>query len=128
MADFSTWMSANILKLNQEKTELIIFNPKYNRRRITEDIRLQVCVAESVKILRLYFETSLTVGKQVNAISKPIIIIFIISVVSGVISQGIRGKPWPMPSSHQGLTMALLSCMASNVHVYKEYKILQLES
>ena len=27
LADISTWMSANILKLNEEKTELIIFNP-----------------------------------------------------------------------------------------------------
>ncbi|KAK2157757.1 hypothetical protein LSH36_185g05015 [Paralvinella palmiformis] len=28
LADISTWMSANMLKINEEKTELIIFNPK----------------------------------------------------------------------------------------------------
>ena len=28
LADISTWMSANMLKLNEEKTALIIFNPK----------------------------------------------------------------------------------------------------
>ena len=29
LADISTWMSANMLKLNEEKTEIIIFNPKH---------------------------------------------------------------------------------------------------
>ena len=31
-----------VFKLNHEKTELIIFNPKYKSRRMTEDIQLQV--------------------------------------------------------------------------------------
>ena len=51
LVEISTWMCAN---MNQEKTELIIFNPKYKCRRMTKDIQLQagektVCVAESVK-------------------------------------------------------------------------------
>jgi len=29
LADISTWMSANMLKLNEEKTGLIIFKPKH---------------------------------------------------------------------------------------------------
>jgi hypothetical protein len=75
LADISTWMSANMLKLNQEKTELIIFNPKHRSTRMTEDIQLQVGektihVAGSVKNLGVYFDTSLTMEKQVNAISK----------------------------------------------------------
>ena len=57
------------------KTELIIFNPKHKSRRMTEDIQLQVSektirVAGSVRKLGVYFETSLTIEKQVNAISK----------------------------------------------------------
>ncbi|KAK2159884.1 hypothetical protein LSH36_144g05035 [Paralvinella palmiformis] len=40
LADISTWMSANMLKLNEEKTELIIFNPKHQVR-MTEELRLQ---------------------------------------------------------------------------------------
>ena len=72
--DISTWMSANILKLNEEKIELIIFNPKLQVR-INEKFRLQVrnntvSVASSVKNLGLYFDTSLTMERQVNAISK----------------------------------------------------------
>jgi len=38
LADISTWMSANMLKLNEEKTELIIFNPKHQVR-MNEEFR-----------------------------------------------------------------------------------------
>jgi len=67
-------MSANILKLNEEKTELIIFNPKHQVG-INEELRLQVgkntvSVVSSVKNLGVYFDTSLTIERQVNAISK----------------------------------------------------------
>jgi len=53
LADISTWMSANMLKLNEKKTELIIFNPKHQVG-INEELRLQigkntVSVASSVK-------------------------------------------------------------------------------
>ena len=53
LADISTWMSANMLKLNEENTELIIFNSKHQVR-INEELRLQVgsntvSVAPSVK-------------------------------------------------------------------------------
>ena len=41
LVDISTWMSANMLKLNEEKTELIIFNPKHQVG-INEEIRLRV--------------------------------------------------------------------------------------
>ena len=56
-------MSANMLKLNQEKTQLIIFNPKDKSRRMNKDIQLRVggkavCVVESVKNLGVYFDTS----------------------------------------------------------------------
>ena len=74
MADTSTWMSANMLKLNEEKAGLIIFNPKHQVE-INEELWLQVgkntvSVAPSVKNLGVYFDTSLTMERQVNAISK----------------------------------------------------------
>ncbi len=73
--DISTWMSANMLKLNKEKTELIIFNPKYQSSKMIEDMQFQVGettirVAVSEKNLAVYIDTSQTTEKQVNAISK----------------------------------------------------------
>ena len=41
LADISTWMSANKLKLNEEKTEFIIFKPKHQVG-INDELRLQV--------------------------------------------------------------------------------------
>ncbi|KAK2162053.1 hypothetical protein LSH36_105g04043 [Paralvinella palmiformis] len=67
LADISTSMCANMLKLNEEKIELIIFDPKHNVR-INEELRLTVAL--SVKNLGVYFETPLTMERQVNAISK----------------------------------------------------------
>jgi len=74
LTDISTWMNANMLKLNEERTELIIFNPKHQVV-INEELRLQVgknavSVASSVKNVGVYFDTSLTMEWQVNAISK----------------------------------------------------------
>ena len=54
LAEISTWRSARMLTLKQEKTEFIIFNLKHKSRRMTEDIPLEVgqksvCGAETVK-------------------------------------------------------------------------------
>jgi len=103
LADISTSMSANMLKLNKEKTELIIFNPKYQSSKLIEDMPSQVGektirVAVSEKNLAVYIDTSQTTEKQVNAIAKMCCHHFIILVVSDVTSQGMHGKPWPMPS------------------------------
>jgi len=80
LADIITWMSANMLKLNEEKTELIIFNPKHQVR-INEDLRLQVgkntvSVASSLENLGVYFDTSLTMDYP-----KPVITKFVILVI-----------------------------------------------
>jgi len=74
LADSSAWMRANMRKLNEEKTLLIIFNPIYQVR-INEELRLQVgnntvSVASSVKNLGVCFDTFLTMERQVNSISK----------------------------------------------------------
>ena len=65
LAAINIWTCAKKLNLNREETELIIFNPHHQSRRINEDILLQVpeeivCIAESV----IYLE------KQVFSITK----------------------------------------------------------
>jgi len=63
-----------MLQLNEEKTGLIIVNPKHQVR-ISEELRLQighntVSLASSVKNLGVYFDTSLTMERQVTATFK----------------------------------------------------------
>jgi len=63
-----------MLRLNEKRTELIIFNPKHQVR-MNEELRRQlgnntVSVASSVKNLGVYFYTSMTMEMQLNAISK----------------------------------------------------------
>ena len=60
-----------MLKLNQEKAELIIFKPKHQVEELV--LRLgkhTVSVALPVKNLGGYFDISLTMERQVNAIFK----------------------------------------------------------
>ena len=60
-----------MLQLNQEKTELIIFKQKHKNRMVTKDIQLEVGENNiCVKNMELYFDSSLTMEKWVNAISK----------------------------------------------------------
>ncbi|KAK2163150.1 hypothetical protein LSH36_84g00049, partial [Paralvinella palmiformis] len=42
LADISSWMSANMLKLNEEKTEFIIFNPKDQEKNESDNVRVAV--------------------------------------------------------------------------------------
>jgi len=41
MADISLWISSNMLKLNQDKTELIVFSSKHQAKK-TQDFHLTV--------------------------------------------------------------------------------------
>jgi len=68
LADICTWMSAHMLKVNEEKTELIIFNPK-DQVRISQEFWLQVgnktvSVESSVAKLGVYFNTSLAMERS----------------------------------------------------------------
>ena len=63
-----------MLKLNQDKTELIVFRPKHQSK-TTNDYQLHVGTntvhaSKSVKNLGVHFDTSLMMEKQVNAVSK----------------------------------------------------------
>jgi hypothetical protein len=99
LAGIITWMSANMLKLNEKKTQLIIFNPKHQVR-MNKELRLQVgnnTVASLVNNLGVYVDTSPTMERQVNAISKPVITKFVISVISGGTSHWMFATHWHTP-------------------------------
>ena len=69
LSDISTWMCGNMLKLNEDKTELIIFAPKHWVKDLS-NWRKIVSSAECVKNLGVYFDETLSMTKQVSAISK----------------------------------------------------------
>ena len=74
VADVGGWMNRNMLKLNQEKSELIVFSSKHRIRRandlsLTSGGRLLHAV-QSVRNLGVIMDSGLTMEKQVNAISK----------------------------------------------------------
>jgi len=67
LADISLWMSSNMLKLNQDKTELIVFSSKYQAKK-TQDFHLTVGdsvvnAMEFVRNLGVYLDSSLTMKK-----------------------------------------------------------------
>ena len=74
LADICSWMSANKLKLIQDKTELIVFSSKQNpESRQAFILKVGACTvkaASAVKNLGVFFDSSLTMEKQVNAVSK----------------------------------------------------------
>ena len=74
LSDISSWMHLNMLKFNQDKTELIIFAPKHQVKNFS-GCKLQfdgTIVHESsfVKNVGAFFDKTLSMDKQANAISK----------------------------------------------------------
>lgn len=74
LKDISSWMSANMLKLNEEKTEFIVFAPKSKLNK-TEKLHLKfgnniTKAAPSVRNLGVHLDRSLTMEQQVIAVSK----------------------------------------------------------
>jgi exonuclease III len=74
LVDINNWMNLNKLKLNQEKTQLIVFSPKH-KSLCRKDLKLTVGANEipavsTVKSLGVHFDASLKMEKQVNAISR----------------------------------------------------------
>ena len=74
VADVGGWMNRNMLKLNQEKSELIVFSYKHRIRRVN-DLSLTIGgrllhAVQSVRNLGVIMDSGLTMEKQVNAISK----------------------------------------------------------
>ncbi|CAC5425482.1 unnamed protein product [Mytilus coruscus] len=74
VAHISKGMCSNMLKLNEDKTELIVFAPK-NRVKDLSELHLNfggnvVSDAECVKTLGINFEKTLAMDKQISAVSK----------------------------------------------------------
>ena len=74
LADISTWIVNNLLKLNQNKTELTVFSSKQSTNKIRK-LRLKVGSsyiesASSVRNLGIILDNTLEMEKQVNAICK----------------------------------------------------------
>lgn len=74
ISDISKWMKMNMLKLNEEKTEFIVFRPT-KLDRISLDMSLligptTITPSSCVKNLGVYFDSYLTMEKHVNEVSK----------------------------------------------------------
>ena len=74
LSDISNWMSANMLKLNQDKTELIIFAPKHQVKHLSEfSLTFDGTVLSDVSVVKnlgMYFDKTMSMEHQASAISK----------------------------------------------------------
>lgn len=72
--EVASWMSENMLKLNQDKTEFIVFTPKHQRlatQHLSVDIGdVTITAAPVVKNLGVFMDKNLVMERQVNAVSK----------------------------------------------------------
>jgi len=72
--EIGTWMSNNLLKLNQDKTELIVFSSKHQSKNVPIfHLKVGESVINSVTSVRnlgVYFDRRLTMEKQVASIVK----------------------------------------------------------
>ena len=90
LADISKWMCLNLLKLNQDKIELFLFTPK---TRVKEFSNCHLSFdgtifsnASVIKNLGVYFDRTMSMEKQVNAVTKS-------CNIFGNISQKTHAKP-----------------------------------
>ena len=74
ISDIGSWMTSNLLKLNQDKTELIVFTTKQNLPSVP---KLQLKIGDHsiesvpcVKNLGVFFDQHLTMEKQVSGVVK----------------------------------------------------------
>ena len=74
LSDICVWMSSNMLKLNQDKTELIVFAPKHLVKEFSECClsfdETIVTNASFVKNLGIFFDKILSMQKQASGITK----------------------------------------------------------
>ncbi|KAL2088560.1 hypothetical protein ACEWY4_015459 [Coilia grayii] len=68
----NNWMSHNFLQLNADKTEVIVFGKKEDRRRITTALETKGLKAkDTVKNLGVFIDSELTFNSHMKAITKP---------------------------------------------------------
>lgn len=74
LSDISNWMSSNMLKLNHDKTELIVFSTKHCVRDLSEiSLTFDGCIIKPtsvVKNLGVFFYTTLNMEKHLSAVAK----------------------------------------------------------
>ena len=74
LTDISSWMCSNMLKLNEDKTEVMFFAPKHQVKDL-QDCHLTfggnvVTSSECVNNLGVYFDKTLSMNQQVSSVSK----------------------------------------------------------
>ena len=71
ISEICTWMKDNALKLNEEKTECIIFSKNTDKAHITLLAGTQVVKSqETVKILGVTLDTKMSLDQQISSISR----------------------------------------------------------
>ena len=70
LSDISDWMTTNMLKLNQDKTELIVFAPKHRIKHLSEfSLSFNGTIVNDVscvKILGVFMDKTLSMEQQVR--------------------------------------------------------------
>nr|XP_022297089.1 uncharacterized protein LOC111106637 isoform X5 [Crassostrea virginica] len=74
LSDIRKWMCTNLLKLNQDKTELMVFVPRRSKF-VNKNFNINfdgniICDTESVKNLGMYLDKSLTMEKQCSSVAR----------------------------------------------------------
>lgn len=74
LTDIQKWMSSNLLKLNSDKTEVMIFSPKH-KSKLTADLSvhiggIDISPTTSVRNLGVILDTTLSMENQVKAVCK----------------------------------------------------------
>jgi hypothetical protein len=70
LSDISAWMSSNLLKLNQDKTELIVFAPKNRVKQMSDFNGTILSDPNCAKNLGVFFDKTLSMAQQFSAIAK----------------------------------------------------------
>ena len=75
ITEISRWMSLNKLKLNEDKTELLVIVSPKLRHYLPENISLSICnsqikSSDCVRNLGVMFDCSLSICKQVTSLSQ----------------------------------------------------------
>ena len=73
ISEICTWMKVNALKINEEKTECILFSKSKDKTHMTLLAGTQVVKSqETVKILGVTLETKMSLDQQICSISKSV--------------------------------------------------------
>ena len=73
ISEICTWMKANALKINEEKTECIIFSKNTDEALMTLLAGTQVVKSqETVKILGVTLDTKMSLDQQITSISRSV--------------------------------------------------------